>query len=114
MVFSTYTHLILTTSQLTYLQTLYHVLNAYSEQVARVMLKLDYLGIIINIASTCATCTWFGLLSNPYFRTAYLLFFMSLSAVIFILLLVSKVDGRRAKQQRYVSNDYDATDLRIK
>ncbi|KAF2648621.1 hypothetical protein K491DRAFT_612403 [Lophiostoma macrostomum CBS 122681] len=82
------------------LSSMYHVFNAYSEPVARAVLKLDYLGIVVNVAAASVTFTWFGLRDEPQLRNVYIIFIVSLTAVVFVLLLAPAADGPTATRRR--------------
>ncbi|KAF2689044.1 HlyIII-domain-containing protein [Lentithecium fluviatile CBS 122367] len=76
--------------------SVYHILKAHSERVARRVLKLDYLGIVLNIAIISIASTWFGLREQLHLRSLYITSSISLSGLVFYILLGPKADGASA------------------
>ncbi|KAF2243164.1 HlyIII-domain-containing protein [Trematosphaeria pertusa] len=74
----------------------YHVLKAHSERVAQSVLKLDYLGIVLNIAIISITSTWSGLRQQPHLQASYITSSVGLSGIVFFVLLSPKADGAAA------------------
>ncbi|THC92439.1 hypothetical protein EYZ11_008081 [Aspergillus tanneri] len=54
----------------------FHAANAHSEKIAAAFLKLDYLGIIMAISTTCISITYFGLYGSPFLQVTALVFFL--------------------------------------
>jgi adiponectin receptor len=63
------------------------VLKAHSERVAHDCLKMDYLGIVLNIGVISITSTWFGLRDQPFLRTFYVTLSVGLAGLVFYVLL---------------------------
>ncbi|KAM0806227.1 hemolysin-III related-domain-containing protein [Usnea florida] len=84
-----------------FLSAIYHCTNAHSEEVSRWFLKLDYLGIVLNIVGTNVSATYFGLYDNRFAQESHMLFIIACSAFVFYALLRDDTDGPRAAQKRY-------------
>lgn len=88
--------------RLRFWKSAYHVLKAHSERVAQSVLKLDYLGIVLNIAIISITSTWSGLRQQPHLQASYITSSVGLSGIVFFVLLSPKADGAAAALWRYV------------
>jgi adiponectin receptor len=82
-------------------QSIFHLFGAHSEHVARKVLKLDYLGIILNVSATCVTSSWFGFKKQPHLANIYISLTLGLSITIVILFLKPGADGHTAAVWRY-------------
>ncbi|KAI1324963.1 hemolysin-III channel protein-like protein Izh2 [Xylariaceae sp. FL0255] len=80
----------------------YHCLNCHSERVAQCSLKLDYLGIAINITSTCISAAYFGIYDHPRIARAYMTAILACGVAVFYSLLGSGVDGPSAAKFRSI------------
>ncbi|KAF7181249.1 hypothetical protein CNMCM7691_000467 [Aspergillus felis] len=74
----------------------FHATNAHSPEVAHAFLKLDYLGIVMTITTTCISVTYFALYSYPVLQVTYILFTLLCAATIFWVALDPRMDGARA------------------
>jgi adiponectin receptor len=61
--------------------------------VAQDVLKMDYLGIVLNIGIISITSTWFGLRKQPYLKTFYTTSSIGLSGLVFYILLGPRNNG---------------------
>ncbi|KAF1980369.1 hypothetical protein BU23DRAFT_443832, partial [Bimuria novae-zelandiae CBS 107.79] len=59
-------------------------------------LKLDYLGIILNVSATCLTSSWFGFKHDCHVATTYISLTLGLSVIIVFLFLKPGADGASA------------------
>lgn len=75
-------------------------MNCHSERVARNCLKLDYLGIVANITSTCVSATYFGLYNHPELASRYIAAILLCGAATFWAVLDPNMDGPRAAKLR--------------
>ncbi|PLB52249.1 HlyIII-domain-containing protein [Aspergillus steynii IBT 23096] len=71
----------------------FHATNAHSKEVATVFLKLDYLGIIMTISTTCTSMTYFGLYDSPFLQTTYISLTVFCAALVFWVTLDPRMDG---------------------
>ncbi|KAA8642799.1 hemolysin-III family protein [Aspergillus tanneri] len=71
----------------------FHATNARSQQVAAAFLKLDYLGIIITISTTCMSVTYFGLYHSAFLQAAYISLTAFCAAIVFWVILDPRMDG---------------------
>ncbi|KAH8722835.1 hemolysin-III related-domain-containing protein [Phaeosphaeriaceae sp. PMI808] len=78
----------------------FHGMNSHSVEMARRTLKLDYLGIVLTISSTCITSTYFGLYGNPLLQTIYISFTVLCGTTVFWMVLSPEADGPRAAAWR--------------
>ena len=83
------------------LSAIYHCTNSHSEQISRYFLKLDYLGIVLNVMGTIISAAYFGLYGSPVLQCFYILFIVVCTARAFYLLLRNDIDGPGAILQRY-------------
>jgi len=74
--------------------------NCHSERVARSCLKLDYLGIVANITSTCVSATYFGLHTHSELASRYISAILLCGAATFWAVLDPNMDGPRAAKLR--------------
>lgn len=72
----------------------------HSEDVACRFLKLDYLGIVLTISTSCVSTTFFGLRGHVHLQTLYISLTVACSVVIFLALLNPEVDGQKAAAWR--------------
>ena len=75
-------------------------MNCHSERVARSCLKLDYLGIVANITSTCVSATYFGLHTHSELASRYISAILLCGAATFWAVLDPNMDGPRAAKLR--------------
>lgn len=68
--------------------------------MARHCLKLDYLGIVANITSTCVSATYFGLYNHPELASRYMGAILLCGAATFWAVLDPNIDGPRAATLR--------------
>lgn len=80
----------------------FHGMNCHSDDMARRTLKLDYLGIVLTISSTCITSTYFGLYDNPRLQAIYISFTVLCGTTVFWMVLKPGVDGVHAAAWRAV------------
>ncbi|PWY93122.1 HlyIII-domain-containing protein [Aspergillus sclerotioniger CBS 115572] len=78
----------------------FHATNAHSPQVARAFLKLDYLGIVLTISTTCISVAYFAVHNNPTLQFVYILFIVLCAAMVFHITLDVAMDGAHASPQR--------------
>ncbi|KAI9039418.1 hemolysin-III family protein [Aspergillus affinis] len=78
----------------------FHATNAHSEEVATVFLKLDYLGIIMTISTTCTSVTYFGLYDSPFLQMMYISFTVICATLVFWVALDPRMDGAHAGHWR--------------
>ncbi|KAA8649468.1 uncharacterized protein ATNIH1004_002139 [Aspergillus tanneri] len=71
----------------------FHAANAHSEKIAAAFLKLDYLGIIMAISTTCISITYFGLYGSPFLQVTYISMTMFCAALVFRVALDPHMDG---------------------
>ena len=83
------------------LSAIYHCTNSHSEHISRCFLKLDYLGIVLNVMGTIISAAYFGLHGSPILQGFYILFIVVCTARAFYLLLRNDIDGPGAILQRY-------------
>lgn len=68
--------------------------------MARHCLKLDYLGIVTNITSTCVSATYYGLHDSPQLALRYISAILLCGAGTFWAVLDTRFDGPRAAALR--------------
>jgi predicted membrane channel-forming protein YqfA (hemolysin III family) len=78
--------------------------SCHSHHVARRCLKLDYLGIMFNISSTCISATYFGLYDQPFLANVYMTVILACGLAAFWAVLDPGADGPRAAKWRQVSS----------
>ena len=83
------------------LSAVYHCINSHSESVSRCFLKLDYLGIILNVTGALISAAYFGLYGHTFLQGFYILFSVVCAALAFYLLLYDNIDGPGAVIKRY-------------
>ena len=83
------------------LSAIYHCTNSHSEYISRCFLKLDYLGIVLNVMGTIISAAYFGLYGSPVLQGFYILFIVICTACAFYILLRNDIDGPDAVLQRY-------------
>lgn len=83
------------------LSAIYHGTNSHSEHVSRYFLKLDYLGIVLNVMGTNISAAYFGLYGNLLLQGFYILFYVLCATLVFYHLLRDNIDGPRAIFRRY-------------
>ena len=83
------------------LSAIYHGTNSHSEHISRYFLKLDYLGIVLNIMGTNISAAYFGLYGNLLLQGSYFLFYVVCATLVFYLLLRDNIDGPCAMFRRY-------------
>ena len=77
-------------------KAMFHGANSHSPDVARLLLKLDYCGIILTISTTCISATYFGLYGRPDIQALYIsLTSLSAFGVLWVV-LDPTVDGHKA------------------
>ncbi|KAF9734872.1 hypothetical protein PMIN06_009524 [Paraphaeosphaeria minitans] len=91
---------VVTSFALMSLSSIFHIFGAHSERVARHILKLDYLGIIVNVSATCITSSWFGFRHHAHVANIYMSLTLGLSIAIVFLLLKPSADGPKAAKWR--------------
>ncbi|CAI6332249.1 unnamed protein product [Periconia digitata] len=78
----------------------FHGMNSHSFEMARRTLKLDYLGIVLTISSTCITSTYFGLYGNPRLQAMYISVTVLCGTTVFWMVLRPDADGPKAAAWR--------------
>ncbi|KAE8354429.1 HlyIII-domain-containing protein [Aspergillus coremiiformis] len=74
----------------------FHATNAHSPEVAHAFLKLDYLGIVLTISTTCISVAYFGLYGEPAMQALYIVFTIFSAVMAFWVALDRRMDGARA------------------
>ncbi|MCJ1288480.1 hypothetical protein MMC34_000008 [Xylographa carneopallida] len=74
----------------------FHTVTAHSEQVATRFLKLDYLGILLNVAACATTFIYAGFHGKPSLQALYISLFVVNSALVFSAILSPLADGPQA------------------
>ena len=86
---------------LTPLQAFFHAVTAHSQDVAHRFLKLDYLGILLNVSTTALTFVYVGLYGNACLQAFYLSILMICTTVVFRAILSPRADGTQAALWRF-------------
>ncbi len=81
-------------------QAWFHIVAAHSERVAIRFLKLDYLGIILNIATTAATFVYAGLYGKLGLQAFYITLVLACAIAMFSAVLSPFADGPGAAKWR--------------
>ena len=82
--------------ELIYSQTWCHTVAAHSESVAKRFLKLDYLGILLNVTACAVSFIYVGLYERPGLQTFYISLFVICATFAFSATLSSVADGPQA------------------
>lgn len=82
-------------------QAFFHSTNAHSEKIARRFLKLDYLGIVLNISVTNISSTYFGLRGKSHLQFFYIMLSIFCAVEVFQALRKPHVDGPGAACWRF-------------
>ncbi|MCJ1405416.1 hypothetical protein MMC11_008644 [Xylographa trunciseda] len=81
---------------LTFVQAFYHCTTSHSHEISRRYLKLDYLGIVLNITSTCISAAYFGLYGDEGLKALYISVIAVCGATTFWFVLDPDIDGHNA------------------
>ncbi|KAL2041640.1 hypothetical protein N7G274_005424 [Stereocaulon virgatum] len=74
----------------------FHIVAAHSEQVAMRFLKLDYLGILLNVAACATTFIYAGLYGKPNLQAFYISLFVICTTTVLSLIVSPLADGPEA------------------
>ena len=86
--------------RLTFHEAFFHCTSCHSQEVARRHLKLDYLGIVLNITSTCISSTYFGFYGNKLLQTFYVSLIVACGIATFWVVLDPQIDGNSGASLR--------------
>lgn len=81
-------------------QAWYHIVAAHSERMATRFLKLDYLGILLNVAACAITFIYAGLYGKPGLQAFYISLFVVCATFVLSTILSPLVDGPHASLRR--------------
>lgn len=81
-------------------QAFYHGTSCHSEEMARRSLKLDYLGIVLTISTTCISATFFGLYGHTNMQLIYIAVTVACGMAVFRSVLHPEADGPSASIYR--------------
>ncbi|KAL9123678.1 MAG: hypothetical protein Q9217_006914, partial [Psora testacea] len=81
-------------------QAWFHIVAAHSERVAARFLKLDYLGILLNVAACALTFIYAGLYGKPSLQAFYMSLFVACTTAVLSLMLSPLADGPEAASWR--------------
>lgn len=73
---------------------------AHSEQVATRFLKLDYLGILLNVGTCAATFVFAGLYGKPGLQAFYITVILACAIAVFFAVLSPPADKLQAAKWR--------------
>ncbi|MCJ1288725.1 hypothetical protein MMC34_000254 [Xylographa carneopallida] len=79
-----------------FLSAFYHCTTSHSHEVSRRYLKLDYLGIVLNITTTCISAAYFGLYADGGLQAVYISLITVCGATTFWFVLDPDIDGHNA------------------
>ncbi|MCJ1321375.1 hypothetical protein MMC15_006719 [Xylographa vitiligo] len=79
-----------------FLSAFYHCTTSRSHEISRRYLKLDYLGIVLNITSTCISAAYFGLCGDRSLQAIYISAITVCGTTTFWLVLDPDMDGHNA------------------
>ncbi|MCJ1377039.1 hypothetical protein MMC17_000129 [Xylographa soralifera] len=79
-----------------FLSAFYHCTTSHSHEISRRYLKLDYLGIVLNITSTCISAAYFGLHGDESLKAIYISVIAVCGATTFWFVLDPNIDGHNA------------------
>ena len=77
-------------------QAWFHIVTAHSEQVAKCFLKLDYLGILLNVFACGVTFIYAGLYGKPNLQAFYISLFTVSATFVFSAIMSPLADGPQA------------------
>jgi len=83
-------------------KSFYHCVNCHSEEVAKVCLKLDYLGITFNITITWISAIYFGFYEHTDLATWYISILSICGSITFYTMLNPNMDGSKAAVWRSI------------
>ncbi|KAL3482072.1 hemolysin-III related-domain-containing protein [Aspergillus californicus] len=84
----------------------FHATDAHSPEVATAFLKLDYIGIILTISTTCISVTYFAMHENTLLQAVYISFTILCAVAVFWATLDARMDGPRAAPWRKVYTSF--------
>ena len=84
-------------------QAWFHIVTAHSEPVAKYFLKLDYLGILLNVFTCGASFIYAGLYGKPNLQAFYISLFTISATVVFSAIISPLADGPQAALWRLAS-----------
>lgn len=84
-------------------QAWFHIVTAHSELVAKRFLKLDYLGILLNVFTCGASFIYAGLYGQPNLQAFYIFLYTISAAVVFSAIMSPLADGSQAAIWRLAS-----------
>ncbi|MCJ1431235.1 hypothetical protein MMC27_000586 [Xylographa pallens] len=79
-----------------FLSAFYHCTTSHSHEISRRYLKLDYLGIVLNITSTSISAAYFGLDGDECLKAIYISITAVCGATTFWFVLDPDIDGHNA------------------
>lgn len=84
-------------------QAWFHIVNAHSEPVTKHFLKLDYLGILLNVFTCDNSFIYAGLYGKPNLQAFYISLFTISATVVFSAIMSPLADGPQAAIWRLAS-----------
>lgn len=82
-------------------QAWFHIVAAHSEQVATRFLKLDYLGILLNVTACATTFMYAGLYGKPSLQAFYISLFIICTTTVLSVIVSPLADGPEAAFWRF-------------
>ncbi|TEY85322.1 hypothetical protein BOTCAL_0014g00520 [Botryotinia calthae] len=86
-----------------YLSAFYHCVSCHSFHVSKICLKLDYLGIVLNISFTWISAIYFGLYGHRELTRWYITQISICACITFWVMLSSKMDGPQTALWRSIT-----------